>query len=62
MSAGSMCQQPGRWALPLAWMMIAAAGHSAHSLADAPLQGARGAQSAQLCISWRSQYCIGLFP
>ncbi len=62
MSAGSMCPQPGRWALPLAWMMIAAGGHSPHSLAGAPLRGVRGAQSAQLCISWRSQYCIVLFP
>ncbi len=62
MSAGSMCPQPGRWALPLAWMMIAAGGHSPHSLAGAPLRGVRGAQSAQLCSSWRSQYCIVLFP
>jgi hypothetical protein len=32
MSAGVMCVQPGRWALPLAWMMIEAVGQSSHSL------------------------------
>lgn len=37
MSDETMCVQPGRWALPLAWMMIAAAGHLSHSLEDAPL-------------------------
>lgn len=58
MSDGSMCVHPGRWALPLAWMMIAAADQLPHSPAGVLLRGARGAQSAQLCISWRSQYCM----